>query len=397
MVAFRSATALTLGFSFFLCLAFNLGAQSEFCEEGADRQFAACLHELGAYTAWMVVPSTDNALPGDLQKAIDEVYTSVQEEWTGPLRAQVHVKWMYVYVPASILLYALLVAFVTWRFRPIIRTTGPRWTIEKATIIGGAAVLSILLVCERIVAYDRMNAQYEMIPRAITHLVHLNPPEQLANATGNPCEVRYKDDDLALSLCGEDWARKARVSPIIRNSLTRESVLRGTMPVGRACAAVVQVPLWWDSAGAVEPGERAMKMSCPVYKNVKAKDLSFLTDMRKWLFGTGGGQRVLKLEDAFNVQTPGGGGSVYREKVHILIDDQGYKAYREEFLRRSWPWTTAGVVLLIVIAGLLYHARRQELQYGSAAWGARCRRGLPLIALLAIVVLAGSLWAVTMG
>src|SRR5262245_60220910 len=91
------------------------------CEDPADAPFHACLVQLGRYTQWMVVPGGNK---GDLQDAIDDLYTTIRGEWTTSLMSQTHVKVILVWIPTLLAVYAAII-LITGRIRPPrLRTSG---------------------------------------------------------------------------------------------------------------------------------------------------------------------------------------------------------------------------------------------------------------------------------
>jgi len=385
----------------------SLRAQTsgDYCQDPVDQPFMKCLGEVAKYTSWMVVPGKDPN-PGELQQAIDGIYKTLQEEWSGPIRSRTHVKWMYLLIPIVLLAYIGMVAFVGHRFPPLLQSSGPHWKAEKLAIIVGAIAFSVVLLGERVWSFERMSAAYDVIPRITTRLLHLRPPSELVRATGNPCEVVYSngDVDLMLGFCGEEWAHNARValSDLIHSTFTKQSLLQGSAAIGQACSNVPRVPDWWDSPSA-DLSERLMKRSCQIHTGqnnsaVTVENLSGLSgDLRKWLVGPYTGSPTLKLEDAFTVQTAGGGRSVYQAKVQKLIGPDGYRDYKAQFLATSWPWIAVGITLLLAMAVFLYEARRQELVVGSKQWGLIRRRGITAALVIGALATCIALWTVTLG
>lgn len=374
----------------------------DICQEPADKPFRACLSEIARYTTWMVTPGADVAR-GELQQALDDVYRSVQEEWTGPLRARTYLKWIYVLIPSVVLLYVVAVFWAPKIFPPLLPPgEQPKWTGEKLVIVLGSLAAMTVLVGERIVTYRSMNAQYALIPEAIGRFVHLRPPAELASATVNPCEVVFKNSDLLLGLCSEDWARQARMSlaRLIHSTFAKPSLLQSPIAIGSACQKVSRVPQWWDPAGQAEPGERVMKLDCQVYQSgsssVSGRDLAVLAELPKWLSGSGPTVPALKLENAFRVQTAGGGSDVYREKVQALVGSDSYRGYREQYQRASWRWIGSTVGFLFAITVFLYFSRQQELVGGSSQWGQVRRALLFILICLSFASIVGSVSLITL-
>lgn len=378
-------------FTVFLMTCSSVFAQvSDVCQDSADRPFRNCLTEIGRYTAWMVVPGAE-VVPGELQQAIDDTYKALQQEWTGPLRLRTHVKLLYYIPPALLLLYLLAIFAISHYLPPSFVATGnPRWTTEKVVIIGGALAIILALAVERTLSYQRMSTQYDVVSAVVTRFVHLRSPAELARATTNPCDAFFKDNDLLSAMCKEDWAQQARISlaPLLRSKFVDQALIRDAVSIGKVCSNAGPPPAWWDSPSA-DPGEKAMKMDCAIFQggqsSVRTKDLAPLSDLRKWLTSSDA-SAVLKVEDAFSVQTVGGGLSVYREKVRALIGADIYREYKSEFQRTSFRLFGLYAVAFVLSAGFLYYSRHQELVVGSGAWGKGRRIGLLASVLIATVV-----------
>ena len=142
------------------------------------------------------------------------------------------------------------------------------------------------------------------------------------------------------------------------------------------------------------------KLDCPVFhagsSSVKARELAGIADLRAWVLGKTPGA-VLKLEDAFHVQTAGGGRAVYQEKVTNLIGGAKFEEYRSDFRSTSWRWVASGVVLLAGLGLLLYYSRREELVGGSAKWGGIRHLGLRILICVGFIALGISHWLVSVG
>ena len=233
---------------------------TDVCESPDDKPWTGCLTEIAKYTAWMVVPSTDVS-PGDLQSAIDGIYGDLQQEWTGPLRSRTHVRWLFLMVPGGLLAYLIIIFVVSRLFPPRFPPGGdPIWTAEKLMIVLAGLIICCVWIAERMYSYEEMNAQYRIVSDAITPFIHLRAPAQLANATSNPCEAIYKDSDLLLGLCRQEWASGARLAlgRLLKSRFAKESLLQSLIAIGRRCQNV-QIPKWWDS-GYADEGERVMKL-----------------------------------------------------------------------------------------------------------------------------------------
>jgi len=345
----------------------------DLCADPTDAAFRGCLRDLANYGSWMIVPARE-ASAGELQQAIDEIYKDVQEEWTGPLRGRVHVRSLYVYLPLLIALYAGAILIVSRVIRPRLPSNGPpNWRTEKAFIVFGLLLALMGILIERTIAYSRMNDDYEFVQKTVQRFVHLRSPQQLANATTNPCETYFSDDSALVAMCQQDWAAQARsrLSRLIGTRLTSQSLLAGTIRIGESCSVAGPPPAWWNTPG--DQTERLLKLGCEVYRagnsSVRFEHLTGLGDLPQWLAGGGAESTVLRLEDIFAVQAAGGGSAVYRQKVTSLVGPEAYADYRQRFLATSWRLGGAAAIVLIAAALLLYYARRAELQSGSRLWG----------------------------
>lgn len=337
-------------------------AQGEsICDDPGDQQFKTCLSEIAKYTSWMVVPGPDNASRGDLQGAIEDVYSKVQGEWTGPLKSRTHVKWLYVSIPVALTLYLLLVWTTPRYFRPVFPPGGrPRWRAEKIAIIGGAVLFAALLIAENFYFRQKMIDQYDNIPGATEAFIHLRQPAELIQASTDPCAGAYHVDNLLLGKCQKQYADKARdtLGLLLNTSFASPALSAGSIAIGHACKDV-PVPAWWEST---DPGVRDEKLNCEVSPGIKFDDLQGLRGVSQWIQGTSG----LTLEDIFNVQT--GGRSGYREKAQILLRTDAYDDYVEQFSWASWPWIGLALILFLIFGVALYSWRKRVLEDGSARW-----------------------------
>jgi hypothetical protein len=371
-----------------LCTSTTGNAQpQELCEDVADAEFRGCLGALAEYGSWMIVPGRE-VPPGELQQAIDQIYKSVQEEWTGPLRRRVHVRPLYVYLPLLLALYVAAILVTSRLVRPHFPSNGPPlWRVEKMAIIGGLLFSLGIIFGERAIAYARMNEDYVLVQKTVQRFVHLRSPRQLANATTNPCEVYFSDDDSLVGICKQDWAAQARsgLSRLIGTRLTSKPLLKQTVHIGQACGSVGVLPAWWSQTG--DQSERLMKLGCEVYRSgdssVRFEHFMGLGGLSSWLRG-GGESTDLRLEDIFAVQNVGGGGAVYRQKITALVGSEAYADYRQHFLAESWKLGGGAAVVLVFVAFLLYYARRAELHSGSRSWARLriyCANGVVLLAM----------------
>ena len=370
------------------------GQNQDLCADPVDSEFRGCLGELANYGSWMIVPGRE-APPGELQQAVDEIYKDVQEEWTGPLRLRVHVRLLYVYLPLMLVLYIASVLLASRLVRPQLPSNGsPRWRFEKLVIILGLLLAIGIILTERTITYVRMNEDYGLAQKTMQRFVHLRSPQQLANATTNPCEAYFNDDDSLVAMCKQDWAAQARshLSRLIGTRLTSKPLLAKTIRIGEACGAVGSPPGWWSPAG--DQTERLLKLGCEVYRSgdssVRFEHLVGLGDLSAWLRGGGREPAVLRLEDIFAVQNAGGGGAIYRQKITSLVGPEAYADYRQTFLATSWLFGGGAAAALIAIAFFLYYSRRAELHSGSRLWATariRCATAIGVIS-IALCVLA---------
>lgn len=364
------------------------------CNDPADEDLFRCLREISSYTNWMVVQNT-SATTGKLQQEIDDLYKGLQEEWRGPLRKQTYMRRFYLLVPAFLMVYLFSILFAQRSYPPRFPPGKPaRWRAEKGAIMVCAIGLMVILIGERCWTYRQMGKEYDLLPTAVEPFIHVRSPVELVNHADKPCELLFKEDNILLSRCKEDWSRGSPLdrSRLATSRITDPELIRNLIAIGRVCQ-LRSLPTWFTEPSAMFD----VKMSCPVSADkdggVTLGDLHGLfDDFRTWS-GTQGGA-LLKLENAFGVRAIEDD-SQYRTKVQALIGQGDYRIYQEQFERKSALWVGIVGILLLFFSEAIYYCRRQQLDGGSekhGKWQQRTILGGLVVSSLALVLV----FAVTM-